>query len=71
MLAKIFAVATCAFAVVVSAQGKLQFTQVPANAEVGQPTTISWTGGDGSPVALTLREGDPNNLATIAIITGE
>ena len=72
MLAKVFAVATCAFAALVSAQEKLQFTQVPANAQVGVATTITWAGGDDSqPVTLTLREGDPNNLATIAIITGE
>lgn len=72
MFAKIFAVAACAFSAVVQAQTKLQLTQVPANAHVGVAQTIAWAGGDGSAVTLTLRQGpDPNNLATIAIITGK
>ena len=70
MFAKILTVAACAFVAVAQAVN-LQFTSTPANAVVGQPTTISWTGGDGSPVTLTLRKGDPSDLSTITIITGD
>ncbi|KAI4145319.1 MAG: hypothetical protein LQ340_006328 [Diploschistes diacapsis] len=72
MFGKMLAVAACAFAALAQAQNALQFTQTPANAQVGQSSTISWTGGNGGHVTLTLRQGpDPNNLATIAIITGD
>lgn len=72
MFGKMLAVAACAFAALAQAQNALQFTQTPANAQVGQSSTISWTGGNGGHVTLTLRQGpDPNNLATIAIITGK
>ena len=72
MFRKILAVAACAFAAVASAEGKLQFTQTPANAQVGVASTITWAGGEDGPVTLTLRKGpDSNNLATIGIITGK
>ena len=44
------------------------FTSVPAVLVAGTSYNISWGGGDGSPVTLTLRKGDPSNLATIGVL---
>ncbi|KIW65647.1 hypothetical protein PV04_07888 [Phialophora macrospora] len=50
------------------AQTKIAFTSVPAVANVGESYNITWGGGDGSPVTITLREGDSNALKTIATL---
>ncbi|OAP63560.1 hypothetical protein AYL99_02787 [Fonsecaea erecta] len=50
------------------AQARIAFTSVPALVVAGQSYNISWAGGDGSPVTITLREGDPNDLKTIATL---
>jgi hypothetical protein len=50
------------------AQTKVAFTSTPAVAVAGQSYNISWGGGDGSPVTITLRKGDPADLDTIRII---
>ena len=50
------------------AQTKIAFTSVPAVAIAGQSYNLTWGGGDGSPVTITLREGDSNELKTIATL---
>jgi hypothetical protein len=50
------------------AQAKIAFTSVPAVAIAGQTYNITWGGGDGSPVTITLREGNSNDLKTIATL---
>jgi hypothetical protein len=50
------------------AQTKIAFTSVPAVANAGESYNITWGGGDGSPVTITLREGDSNALKTIATL---
>ncbi|KIW83540.1 hypothetical protein Z517_02785 [Fonsecaea pedrosoi CBS 271.37] len=52
----------------VLAQARIAFTSVPAVVVAGQSYNISWAGGDGSPVTITLREGDPDDLKTIATL---
>ena len=66
--AKLFAAA--ALLACASAADRLGFTQIPPSAQVGQPATIKWAGGDGSPVTITLKKGDPANLQTVAILAG-
>ncbi|KAF7508930.1 hypothetical protein GJ744_008486 [Endocarpon pusillum] len=52
------------------AQVPIAFTSVPVPAIVGQPANITWAGGDGvTPVTITLRKGDPQNLQTISTLT--
>ncbi|ERF72313.1 hypothetical protein EPUS_02200 [Endocarpon pusillum Z07020] len=52
------------------AQVNIAFTSVPEAVVVGQPANITWAGGDGvTPVTITLRRGDPQNLQTIATLT--
>ena len=46
----------------------IAFTSVPATVAAGNSYNISWGGGDDSPVTLTLRKGDPKDLATVGII---
>jgi len=50
------------------AQTKIAFTSVPAVAVAGDSYNITWGGGDGSAVTITLRQGDPNDLNTIATL---
>jgi hypothetical protein len=50
------------------AQTKVAFTSVPAVVVAGHSYNITWGGGDGSPVTITLRKGDPANLDTIGTI---
>ncbi|KAJ9615737.1 hypothetical protein H2200_001814 [Cladophialophora chaetospira] len=50
------------------AQTRIAFTSVPAVAEAGKSYNLTWGGGDGSPVTITLREGDSNDLKTIATL---
>ncbi|KAJ9655563.1 hypothetical protein H2198_005564 [Neophaeococcomyces mojaviensis] len=47
---------------------KVGFTNVPQAAVAGNSYNISWAGGDDSAVTLTLRRGNPQNLATISTI---
>ncbi|KIW56142.1 hypothetical protein PV05_04824 [Exophiala xenobiotica] len=47
------------------AQTKIAFTHVPAVVVAGESYNITWGGGDGTSVTITLREGDPNELKTI------
>ncbi|KAK5070751.1 hypothetical protein LTS08_000398 [Lithohypha guttulata] len=47
---------------------KVAFTSVPASLAAGDSYNITWGSGDGTPVSLTLRRGDPNYLSTVATI---
>ncbi|EXJ74156.1 uncharacterized protein A1O5_02450 [Cladophialophora psammophila CBS 110553] len=51
-----------------SAQARIAFTSVPALVVAGDSYNITWAGGDGSPVTITLREGDPEDPKTIATL---
>ncbi|MCJ1238985.1 hypothetical protein MMC14_006977 [Varicellaria rhodocarpa] len=60
------------FVIAVVAQN-IQFTQSPSllGVAAGQPINLTWTGGDGSSaITITLKQGDPKNLQTVSIITG-
>ncbi|MCJ1254450.1 hypothetical protein MMC24_002265 [Lignoscripta atroalba] len=60
------------FAVAALAQSNIAFTQVPAEVTAGEPTELMWGGGDGeSLVTITLKKGDPDNLQSVAILTGD
>ena len=51
----------------------IRFTNSPGllGVTAGQPTNLTWSGGDStSPVTITLKQGDPKDLQTIAVITG-
>lgn len=50
------------------AQNKVAFTSLPATLDVGDSFNITWAGGDGTPVTLTLRQGNPNDLNTVSTI---
>ncbi|EXJ57079.1 hypothetical protein A1O7_07423 [Cladophialophora yegresii CBS 114405] len=50
------------------AQTRIAFTSVPAVANAGESYNITWGGGDGSPVTITLREGNSNDLKTVATL---
>jgi len=63
--------AAAAFVACAVAQtGTLQFTTLPSNVEVGKPVPIKWSGGDGSPVTITLKKGTPKDLKTVAVLSG-
>lgn len=47
---------------------KVAFTSLPATLTVGDSFNITWAGGDGSSVTLTLRRGNPNDLDTVNTI---
>ena len=50
----------------------IAFTHVPAFVAVGKTYKINWAGGDPSlPVTITLREGDPDALKTLATLTSK
>ena len=50
------------------AQEKIAFASLPAVAVQGETYNVTWGGGDGTAVTLTLRKGDPNDLSTIGIL---
>lgn len=63
-------VAGAAYVATALAQVNIAFTSVPVAAVVGQQTNITWGGGDGvTPVTITLRKGDPQNLQTVSTLT--
>ena len=60
------------FAIVALAQSTIQITSIPSSVTVGQPVTITWSGGDPTqPVTLILRSGNPGDLTTITTITSK
>lgn len=63
-----FLLASASLLAVALAQTKIAFTSVPAEVEAGDTYNITWGGGNDSPVTLTLRKGDPNDLETIDIL---
>ena len=52
----------------VLARSKFDDDSLPASVDVGSSFNITWAGGDGSPVTLTLRRGNPNDLDTVTTI---
>jgi hypothetical protein len=54
---------TCALA-----QARIAFQSVPAVAVTGQTYNVTWGGGDGTAVTITLRKGNPNDLTTVGIL---
>ena len=52
----------------IAQSSKVAFTSLPATIEAGNSFNISWAGGDGSSVTLTLRRGNPGDLDTVATI---
>ena len=64
---RLFLLSTALFSSVL-AQAKIAFTSVPAVAVVGQSYNITWGGGDGSPVTITLRDGDSKDLKTVGTL---
>ncbi|MCJ1363451.1 hypothetical protein MMC16_002558 [Acarospora aff. strigata] len=56
-------------ATVAVAQSTLAFTSTPSTVTAGNPVTITYASADSSPVTITLRKGDPNNLSTISVLT--
>lgn len=54
---------TCALA-----QTRIAFQSVPAVAVTGETYNVTWGGGDGSAVTITLRKGNPNDLTTVGIL---
>ena len=47
---------------------RIAFTSVPAAVIGGETYNITWGGGDGSAVTVTLRKGNPDNLDTIGVL---
>jgi hypothetical protein len=68
MLFSRYLVASTSLFAVALAQAKIAFTSVPAIVRAGDSYNITWGGGNGQPVTLTLRKGDPNNLDTIEVL---
>ncbi len=61
-----------ALATMVSAQGgNLAFTSVPTSVTAGQPVTVTYSGGEGGPVTIRLRQGDSGNLQTVGTLTSK
>ncbi|KEF59468.1 uncharacterized protein A1O9_04312 [Exophiala aquamarina CBS 119918] len=50
------------------AQTRIAFQSVPAVAVTGQTYNVTWGGGDGTAVTITLRKGNPDDLSTIGIL---
>ncbi|EEH17608.1 hypothetical protein PABG_00171 [Paracoccidioides brasiliensis Pb03] len=50
------------------AQG-ISFTSFPDKVQVGDPVTVTWTGGTGAPVTITLRRGPREDLKDVQILT--
>ncbi|KAL1879574.1 hypothetical protein Plec18167_004035 [Paecilomyces lecythidis] len=55
----------------VVAQGRVAFTQWPHAVTVGQPATLTWSGGSNSPVTITLKKGDSNDLKDVKVLTSD
>ncbi|KAL9639866.1 MAG: hypothetical protein Q9164_000645 [Protoblastenia rupestris] len=51
-------------------QERIAFTTLPSSVEAGRSVTLRWAGGDNTPVTITLKQGDPGDLRTVALITG-
>ncbi|MDI1491366.1 MAG: hypothetical protein OHK93_002575 [Ramalina farinacea] len=50
---------------------RISFTQTPpSSVKAGSSVTLKWSGGNDQPVTITLKQGDPNNLQTVSLITG-
>jgi hypothetical protein len=56
----------------VAAEAKIAFTKVPGSSvTVGTSFTLEWDGAeDDAPVTITLKQGDPNDLTTVSLLTG-
>lgn len=57
-------------AALISAAMAVQFTSFPTSIEPGKTYTLEWTPADDTPTTIKLRQGDPNDLDTIATLTG-
>lgn len=68
MLFTRLAVTSAALFAVALAQTKVAFTSVPAVVRAGDSYNITWGGGNGDPVSLTLRKGNPDDLETIEVL---
>jgi hypothetical protein len=55
----------------VLAQSAPQLQNVPTDVQVGKTYSLSWTGGDNSPVSLTLMAGPANSLSQIQKLAGK
>ncbi|KAJ9623516.1 hypothetical protein H2203_005778 [Taxawa tesnikishii (nom. ined.)] len=68
---KTLALGASALASFAAAQSaNLGFTSTPTSVKAGTPVTIKYTAENlDSPVTITLRKGDPNNLSTIGVLT--
>ncbi|KAK0511166.1 hypothetical protein JMJ35_006718 [Cladonia borealis] len=63
--------ACATFVVAAVAQSTMiAFTNPPANITAGKSVDLTWAGGDGSPVTLTLQQGLPSDLQTVLLVTG-
>ncbi|PYH41211.1 GPI anchored serine-threonine rich family protein [Aspergillus saccharolyticus JOP 1030-1] len=51
------------------AQAALSFTQWPEVIHAGQPTTLKWQTDSETPVTVTLRKGDSQNLDTVQTLS--
>lgn len=50
----------------------IAFTTLPgAVVTAGKPVQLAWSGGDGSPVTITLKQGPSDALVTVEVITGD
>ncbi|KAF2252987.1 hypothetical protein BU26DRAFT_501256 [Trematosphaeria pertusa] len=56
-------------AALISAAMAVQFTSFPTSIEPGKTYTLEWTPADDTPTTIKLRQGDPNDLDTIATLT--
>ncbi|ETN37389.1 uncharacterized protein HMPREF1541_08380 [Cyphellophora europaea CBS 101466] len=63
-----FVLASASLLSLALAQTKIAFTSLPAALEAGDTYNITWGGGNGDPVTLTLRKGSASDLKTIETI---
>ena len=56
-------------AALISAVFAVEFNDVPKSFEAGKTYTITYSPKDNTPTTIKLRQGDPNNLSTLATIT--
>ncbi|KAL8723814.1 MAG: hypothetical protein Q9181_007174 [Wetmoreana brouardii] len=58
-------------AVAQSSSSLIAFTSTPASVTAGSDATLRWSGGDPSqPVTILLRQGQSENLKTVAVVSG-